>query len=76
MRESKKKYLVEYNKYKDIKMHLNEVYVRKSRTSEKMILLEIDEEAQMARVKNVRTGVTQTKTLHWCRKNLELIKPS
>ena len=57
-------------------MHLNEVYVKKSRTNEKVILLEIDEEAQMARIKNVRTGVTQTKTLHWCRKNLELIKPS
>ena len=76
MRESKRKYLVEYNKYKDVKLLLNEVYVKKSRTTEKVTILEIDEEAQMARVKNVRTGVLQTKTLHWCRKNLEPIKPS
>ena len=76
MRESKRKYLVEYNKYKDVQLVLNEVYVKKSRTTEKVTILEIDEEVQMARVKNVRTGVLQTKTLHWCRKNLEPIKPS
>ena len=71
MRESKRKYLVEYNKYKDVKLVLNEAYVKKSRASEKMMIIEIDEEAQIARVKNLRTGVLQTKTLHWCRKNLE-----
>ena len=32
--------------------------------------IEIDEESQMARIKNLRTEVLQTKTLHWCRKNL------
>jgi len=73
MRESKRKYLVEYNKYKDVKLLLNEVYVKKSRTTEKVTILEIDEEAQVARVKNERTGALQTKTLHWCRKNLELL---
>ena len=73
MRESKRKYLVEYNKYKDVKLLLNEVYVKKSRTTEKVTILEIDEEAQVARVKNERTGVLQTKTLHWWRKNLELL---
>ena len=70
MRESKKKYLVEYNKYKDVKLSLDEVYAKKSKTSEKVILLEIDLDSQMARIKNVRSGATQTKTLHWCRKNL------
>ncbi len=73
MRESKRKYLVEYNKYKDIQLVLNEIYVKKARTTEKVTILEIDEEAQVARVKNVRSGVLQTKTLHWCRKNLELM---
>ena len=73
MRESKRKYLVEYNKYKDIQLSLNEVYVKKARTSEKVMITEIDHEAQVARVKNLRTGVMQTKTLHWCRKNLELM---
>jgi hypothetical protein len=76
MRKSKQIYLTEYNKYKNVQLSLEELYVKKSRTSEKVILLEIDEEAEMARIKNVRSGVTQTKTLHWCRKNLEPIKPS
>ena len=67
---------MEYNKYKNVQLKLDEVYVKKSRTTEKVVLLEIDEEAEIARVKNIRTGVLQTKTLHWCRKNLELIKPS
>ena len=71
MRESKKKYLTEYNKYKNVQLALNEIYVKKSRTTEKVVITEIDEEAQVARVKNLRTGVLQTKTLHWCRKNLE-----
>ena len=70
MRDSKKKYLEEYEKYKNIELLLNEVYVKKSRTTEKVELVEIDEEAKMARVKNLRSGVLQTKTLHWCRKNL------
>jgi len=70
MRESKRKYLVEYNKYKDVKLLLNEVYAKKSRTTEHVIITEIDEEANVASVKNLRTGVSQTKTLHWCRKNL------
>ena len=73
MRESKRKYLVEYNKYKDIQLALNEIYVKKARTTEKVMITEIDQEAQVARVKNLRTGVMQTKTLHWCRKNLELM---
>ena len=75
-RKSKQIYLAEYKKYKNVKLSLDEVYVKKSRTSEKVVLLEIDQEAEMAKVKNVRSGVTQTKTLHWCRKNLEPIKPS
>ena len=70
MRDSKKKYLEEYEKYKNIELFLNEVYAKKSRTTEKVELIEVDEHAQVARVKNLRTGVLQTKTLHWCRKNL------
>jgi hypothetical protein len=70
LRDSKRKYLEEYEKYKNIKLQLNEVYSKKSRTTEKVQLIEVDEEAEMARVKNLRTGTLQTKTLHWCRKNL------
>ena len=70
LRDSKRKYLEEYEKYKNIKLQLNEVYSKKARTTEKVQLIEVDEEAEMARVKNLRTGTLQTKTLHWCRKNL------
>tara|TARA_R100000008_G_C3509179_1_gene127902 strand:- start:370 stop:639 length:270 start_codon:yes stop_codon:yes gene_type:complete len=70
MRDSKKKYLEEYEKYKNIAIELNEVYSKKSRSSEKVEIVDIDEESQMARIKNLRTEVLTTKTLHWCRKNL------
>ncbi len=70
MRDSKKKYLEEYEKYKDVDIQLNEVYSKKSKTSEKVEVVDIDEDSQMARVKNLRTETLQTKTLHWCRKNL------
>ena len=70
MRDSKKKYLEEYEKYKDVDIQLNEVYCKKSKTSEKVEVIDIDEDSQMARVKNLRTETLQTKTLHWCRKNL------
>ena len=73
LRDSKRKYLEEYEKYKNIKLQLNEVYSKKSRTAEKVELIEIDEEAEMARVKNLRTNTLQTKTLHWCRKNLVVL---
>ena len=70
MKESKKRYLEEYEKYKNVELELNEVYSKASRASEKVELVEIDEEAKVARIKNLRTEVLQTKTLHWCRKNL------
>ena len=70
MRDSKKKYLEEYEKYKNVEIQLNEVYSKKSKTSEKVEVVDIDEDSQMARVKNLRTETLQTKTLHWCRKNL------
>ena len=70
MRDSKKKYLEEYEKYKDVELQLNEVYAKKSRTTEKVEIIDIDEESQMARIKNLRSEVLTTRTLHWCRKNL------
>ena len=75
-RKSKQKYLTEYNKYKNVQLSLDEVYVKKSRTTEKVVLVEIDEENEMARIKNLRSGTLLTKTLHWCRKNLERGEPS
>ena len=70
LRESKQRYLEEYEKYKDIQLTLNETYSKKSKQTEKVQLIEIDETANVAIVKNLRTENTQIKTLHWCRKNL------
>jgi len=70
LRESKQRYLEEYEKYKDVQLILNETYFKKSKQTEKVQLIEIDETANVAIVKNLRTENTQIKTLHWCRKNL------
>ena len=70
LRESKQRYLEEYEKYKNVELTLNEVYSKKSKQTEKVQLIEIDETANVAIVKNLRTENTQIKTLHWCRKNL------
>jgi len=67
---SKEIYLQEYAKYRHIKLFLDETYTKRSRPSEKVILINISEENESAKVKNLRTGNVQTKTLHWCRKNL------
>jgi len=45
MRESKRRYLEEYEKYKDIVLELNEVYSKKSKTSEKVEVVDIDEDS-------------------------------
>jgi len=69
LRESKKKYLQEYEKYKDVTLSLNETYTLKD-SDNKLEIVELDEHARVARVKNIDTGALATKTLHWCRKNL------
>ena len=70
LRESKQRYLEEYEKYKDVELTLNETYSKKAKQSEKVQLVEIDETANVAIIRNLRTENTQIKTLHWCRKNL------
>jgi len=70
LRESKQRYLEEYEKYKDVELTLNETYSKKAKQTEKVQLVEIDETANVAIIRNLRTENTQIKTLHWCRKNL------
>ena len=70
LRESKQRYLEEYEKYKDVQLVADVPYCKKTKLSEKVQLIDIDETAQVAIVENLRTGNTQVKTLHWCRKNL------
>jgi hypothetical protein len=64
------RYLKEYEKYKHVELEADVVYLKKSKTSERVLLLEINLEKNTAQVKNIRTENIQHKTLHWCRKNL------
>ena len=68
---SEERYLEEFKKYKDVPLHLDSVYCKKSKLTEKVMILRITC-AGMAQVKNLRTENIQYKTLHWCRKNLVL----
>ena len=65
-----KRYLEEYEKYKHVELEADVVYLKKSKTSERVMLLEINLEKNTAQIKNIRTENIQHKTLHWCRKNL------
>ena len=69
---SQERYLQEYEKYKNVPLHINSVYSKKSRQTEKVMILSIDNEAETAEVKNLRTENILIKTLHWCRKHLVL----
>ena len=51
-------------------INYHELSLLKFAKKEKVEIIEIDEESEMARIKNLRTEVLTTKTLHWCRKNL------
>ena len=64
------RYLKEYEKYKHIELEANVVYRKKSRHTERVMILEINDNENIVQVKNLRTENIQYKTLHWCRKNL------
>ena len=68
MKESQRKYLEEYEKYKHIKIEPGTFHV-KDRTYLVYDIISVDEENQVATLQ--REGSTMTKTLHWCRKKLE-----
>ena len=71
--KNQQKYLEEFEKYKDVQLSTSEIYAKKSMLTEKIILKEIDDKQNIAIIKNIRTGTEQQKTLHWCRKNLQLV---
>ena len=64
------RYLKEYEKYKHIELETDVVYLKKSRHTERVMILEINDNENIVHVKNLRTENIQYKTLHWCRKNL------
>ena len=69
--KGQKKYIEEYEKYKDMVIKPG-FYVNKKRTiiEYEVLSVGLDE----AVLKTVRSGHVITKTLHWCRKNLMEIK--
>ena len=54
----------------DCELEANVVYCKKSRQTERVMILEINDSENVVQVKNLRTENIQYKTLHWCRKNL------
>jgi len=64
------RYLDEYEKYKNVQLETNVVYCKRSRQTEEIMILDIDQDKDSAQIKNMRTENVQHKTLHWCRKNL------
>ena len=68
MKESQRKYLEEYEKYKHIKIEPGSYFV-KDRIYLIYDIISVDEEEQIAVL--LRNNSTMTKTIHWCRKKLE-----
>jgi hypothetical protein len=69
--KGQKKYIEEYEKYKDMVIKPG-FYVNKKRTiiEYEVLSIGLDE----ATLKTVKSGHVTTKTLHWCRKNLMEVK--
>ena len=65
----KNNYQEEFEKYKHIKI-LPGFYILKNTEHIKYEVLEVFEEENKVSLKTIKTENIQTKTLHWCRKNL------
>ena len=69
--KGQKKYIEEYEKYKDVVIEPG-FYLNRNRPiiEYEVLSFGLDE----AVIKNVKSGHVTTKTLHWCRKNLMEVK--
>jgi hypothetical protein len=56
---SEERYLEEFKKYKDVKLHLDSIYCKKSKLTEKVVILRITC-AGMAQIKNLKYSVQDT----------------
>ena len=65
----KKKYLIEYEKYKHVRL-AEGFYYKKDASHIKYEIKSIDYESEEVYLKNIKSENELTKTLHWCRKNL------
>lgn len=74
MTESQRKYQEEYEKWKHVNISPG-VYKQKSSSGSFQILYEVLEvKGDIVHLKNPTNGFQKTKTLHWARKNLELLQ--
>ena len=69
--KGQKKYIEEYEKYKDMIIKPG-FYINKNRTIIEYEVLSVG--LTEAVLKTVKSGHVTTKTLHWCRKNLMEVK--
>jgi len=67
MKESQRKYLEEYEKHKHISIAEGSYHI-KDKPYLKYEVVSVDAKEEKAVIE--REGLKQTKTLHWCRKNL------
>jgi hypothetical protein len=65
--KGQKKYIEEYEKYKDVVIKPG-FYINKKRIIIEYEVLSVGVEEVV--LKTVKSGYVTTKTLHWCRKNL------
>ena len=73
--ENQKKYLEEYERLKHI-IILPGIYSKKNADNFKYEILSIDPVSDTAILNRVGGNLPQTKTLHWCRKNLVRVEES
>jgi hypothetical protein len=73
LRDDQLKFIVEYEKYKDVKLEIGSIYSHKNKNSVKYEILSIDEPSDVCEVETLHSEVVLERTLHWCRKNLILV---
>jgi hypothetical protein len=69
MTPSQQKYFEEYEKFKNVPIEPGMVCFVKSKPSTVYRIVSVETETESVIISN-STGITQRKTLHWCRKNL------
>jgi len=71
---SQNKYLEEFEKYKDVQLHLGPH--RYAKTTEKMVIYHLEEISDSFVTVRSMSGHVTKKTIHWARKNLLPLKES
>jgi hypothetical protein len=69
MTNNQQKYLIEYEKYKNVILSKG-VYHKKDASHIQYEIKNINYEAEEVHLKNIKSNNELIKTLHWCRKNL------